>query len=98
VVIVDGEPIEAAVAREIVRIVRDELKLEGAAPALDAPLAGSLDSLALLALVVAVEDRFRVILSDDDAATSRTLRDLARLVVARAPRERLPGRSAGEAP
>jgi acyl carrier protein len=99
VVIVERERVEAAVAREIVRIAREELKLEGAPPAMDEPLAGALDSLALLALVVAVEDRFRVILTDDDAASARTLGDLARLVAARAPRERLPaGRGAEGAP
>ncbi len=80
---------EAAVAREIARIARDELRLEGA-PSPDEPLAARLDSLALLALVVAVEDRFHVALTDDDAATTRSLADLARLVVARAPPERLP--------
>jgi acyl carrier protein len=77
---------EEGVAREILRIARDELRLEGD-PAPDAPLAETLDSLALLSLVVAVEDRFRVVLSDDDAATTRTLADLARLVVSRAPPE-----------
>jgi acyl carrier protein len=83
-------PAEAAVAREIVRLAREELRLEGEPPAPDAPLAESLDSLALLGLVVAVEDRFHVILADDDAAKARSLADLARLVVARAPAERLP--------
>jgi acyl carrier protein len=81
---------EDAVAREIVRLAREELRLEGAAPELDAPLAESLDSLALLGLVVAVEDRFHVILADDDAASTRTLGDLARLVAARAPADRMP--------
>ncbi len=96
---------EAAVAREIVRVAREELRLEvppaspppagagrdeEAAVAWDLPLASRLDSLALLALVVAVEDRFHVALTDDDAATTRTLADLARLVVARAPEDRLP--------
>ena len=61
-------PSELAVAREIVRLARDELRLEGDPPAPDEPLAGRLDSLALLGLVVAVEDRFHVILADDDAA------------------------------
>jgi acyl carrier protein len=83
-------PAEAAVAREIVRLAREELRLEGEPPAPDVPLAESLDSLALLGLVVAVEDRFQVILADDDAAATRTLADLARLVAARAPPERLP--------
>ena len=81
---------EAAVAREIVRLAREELRLEGEPPPPDAPLAEALDSLALLGLVVAVEDRFHVILADDDAAGTRTLADLARLVAARAPAERLP--------
>lgn len=86
--------VEAAVAREIVRLAREELRLDGEPPGPDEPLAGALDSLALLGLVVAVEDRFEVILADDDAAGTRTLADLARLVVARAAPERLP---AGEA-
>ena len=81
---------ETAVAREIVRIAREQLRLEGDPPAPDEPLAETLDSLALLGLVVAVEDRFHVILGDDDAAGARTLADLARIVAARAPRERLP--------
>ena len=81
---------ELAVAREIVRLARDEHRLEGDPPAPDEPLAGRLDSLALLGLVVAVEDRFHVILADDDAAEARTLADLARIVLSRAPRELLP--------
>jgi acyl carrier protein len=74
---------EAAVAAEILRIAREELALEGDPPAPDEPLAGRLDSLLLLSLVVAVEDRFRVALTDDDAAGTVTLTDLARLVSAR---------------
>jgi acyl carrier protein len=81
---------EAAVADEILRIAREELPLPGDPPAADEPLAGRLDSLLLLSLVVAVEDRFHVALTDDDAARARTLADLARLVAARAPPERLP--------
>jgi len=74
---------EAEVAAEILRIARDELAI-GAAPAPDEPLAERLDSLQLLSLVVAVEDRFRVILGEEDAAATRSLADLARLVVSRA--------------
>jgi acyl carrier protein len=88
---------EAAVVREILRIAREELRVEGA-PAPDEPLAANLDSLALLALVVAVEDRFHVVLADDDAATTRTLAELARLVVARAPADRLPADPGAEVP
>ena len=89
---------EGAIAREIVRLAREDLRLEGEPPAPGEVLASRLDSLALLALVVAVEDRFHVALTDDDAATTRTLEDLARLVVARAPAERLPPDAAGAAP
>ncbi len=80
---------EASIAREILRIAREELKLDAELKP-DEPLAARLDSLALLGLVVAVEDRFHVILTDDDAAGTRTLEDLARLVAARGPPERLP--------
>jgi acyl carrier protein len=80
---------EGAVAREILRIAREELALRGEPPGPAEPLAGRLDSLALLALVVAVEDRFRVILDDDDAG-ARTLEDLARIVAARMPPGDLP--------
>jgi acyl carrier protein len=74
---------ELAVAAEIVRLAGDDLRVDGQLPEPDEPLAGRLDSLRLLALVVAVEDRFRVSLTDDDAAEARTLIDLARLVAAR---------------
>ncbi len=80
---------EARVAQEILRLAREDLGLEGA-PAPGEALAGALDSLMLLSLVVAVEDRFRVILTDDDAAGTRSLEDLARLVVRRAAPEALP--------
>jgi acyl carrier protein len=75
-------PREAAVAREIRRLCREELRLELEARD-DEELAGRLDSLALLSLVVAVEDRFRVILTEEDAATARSLADLARIVAGR---------------
>jgi len=81
---------EAAVAKEIVRLAREELALEGAAPEPDEPLAGRLDSLLLLSLVVAVEDRFHVLLTDDDAREAGTLAGLARLVASRADVTRLP--------
>jgi acyl carrier protein len=43
----------------------------------------ALDSLALLTLVVALEDRFLVTLADTDAADVRTAGDLAALVARR---------------
>jgi acyl carrier protein len=81
--------LEARVAAEILRIAREELRLEGEHVPGEA-LAARLDSLMLLSLVVAVEDRFRLVLTDDDAAGTRTLEDLARLVAVRASRELLP--------
>lgn len=80
-------------AREIVRIAREDLGFEGEPPG-GAALASALDSLQLLSLVVAVEDRFRIVLGDDDAAATRTLADLARLVVARADPRLLPAADA----
>lgn len=82
-------PAERAVAAEILRLAREDLRLEGPEPGLEEPLAGRLDSLLLLSLVVAVEDRFHVRLTDDDAAQASTLADLARLVAARAAPARL---------
>ena len=81
-------PAEQVVAAEIRRIVRDDLhaRVEFGD---DDELAARLDSLALLSLVVAVEDRFRVVLTEEDAATARSLADLSRLVAARAAPERL---------
>ncbi|HVP67010.1 MAG TPA: phosphopantetheine-binding protein [Anaeromyxobacteraceae bacterium] len=81
--------VEEAVAREIRRIARDELRLAVEAGDGD-ELASSLDSLALLSLVVAVEDRFHVALTEEDAAHARSLADLARVVASRAPPEVLP--------
>jgi acyl carrier protein len=81
-------PAEQVVATEIRRIVRDDLHARVEFGDED-ELAARLDSLALLSLVVAVEDRFRVVLTEEDAATARSLADLSRLVAARAARELL---------
>lgn len=80
---------EQEVADEIRRIARDELHARLAFGDTE-ELAGKLDSLALLSLVVAVEDRFRVKLTEEDAARTRSLADLARLVAARAAPEAPP--------
>jgi acyl carrier protein len=80
---------EQEVAAEIRRIVREELRARTEFGD-DEELASRLDSLALLSLVVAVEDRFRVLLTDEDATTARSLSDLARIVAARAPLQASP--------
>lgn len=82
-------PAEQGVASEIRRLVRDELHARMDFGD-DDELAARLDSLALLSLVVAVEDRFRILLTEEDAATARSLADLSRLVAARAAPELLP--------
>ncbi len=74
---------EAAVVEELLRLARERLLLDGSLPSPAEPLAGRLDSLQRLTLVVAVEDRFQIILTDDDAAGATTLEDVARLVAAR---------------
>ncbi|MBI5069042.1 MAG: acyl carrier protein [Deltaproteobacteria bacterium] len=73
---------EAEVAAEIRRLAREQGSRQ--APFGDEEeLAAQLDSLQLLALVTAVEDRYRIVLTPDDAAGTRSLADLARLVVRR---------------
>jgi acyl carrier protein len=76
----------AEVLDELRRLAADELGLPDAASI--APGARlvedlGLDSLTLTALAVAVEDRFRVILDDEEGARVRSVEDLARLVLAR---------------
>jgi acyl carrier protein len=80
---------ESAVAAEILRIAHEDLGLRGD-PAPAETLRAALDSLQLLSLVVAVEDRFRIVLEDDDAAAAATLEDLARIVAERADPALLP--------
>jgi acyl carrier protein len=80
---------EQGIAAEIRRIVRDDLHARTEFGD-DEELAAKLDSLALLSLVVAVEDRFRIILTEEDSATARSLADLSRLVAARTAPELLP--------
>jgi acyl carrier protein len=82
-------PREAEVAAEIRRIVREDLHARTEFGDGD-ELATRLDSLALLSLVVAVEDRFRIVLTEEDASAARSLADLARIVAARAAPEVLP--------
>lgn len=73
---------EAEVAAEIRRLVREQVSRQ-ASFGDEEELAGQLDSLQLLALVTAVEDRYRIVLTPDDAAGTRSLADLARLVARR---------------
>lgn len=72
------------VVAEIRRVLREELSLEREVrPADDLVADLQLDSLGLVTLVIGLEDRFRVILSEEDAARVRTVADLAALVAER---------------
>ena len=68
----------------------EHLALDGPPPSSGEPLAGRFDSLQLLTLVVAIEDHFQIVVTDDDAAGTSTLEEVARLVVERASPSRLP--------
>jgi len=69
------------VLREIRRVLREELGLSREArPEDDLVSDLQLDSVGLLTLVVGLEDRFRVALKEEDAASVRTVSDLAGLV------------------
>jgi acyl carrier protein len=70
---------EREVALEIRRLAREELALDWDGSDHE-DLRDRLDSLALLTLTVAVEDRFRVRIGEVEGAAARSLSDLARLV------------------
>jgi acyl carrier protein len=73
-----------AVLAEIRRVLREELELQRVAqPGDDLVSDLQLDSVGLLTLVVGLENRFRVVLSEEDAATVRTVADLVALVESR---------------
>lgn len=66
---------------EIRRVLREELGLSREARPEDDLVADlQLDSVGLLTLVVGLEDRFRIALSEEDAAGVRTVSDLLALV------------------
>jgi acyl carrier protein len=76
--------VRALALDEIRRIAADELALQRKPePADDLVLDLHLDSVGLLTLVVALEDRFRVKLEEEDAARVRTVEDLTALVAER---------------
>ena len=72
------------VLQEIRRVVKDELGVEREVRLEDDLLTDlQIDSVGLLTLVVGLEDRFRIALAEEDAASVRTVRDLVALVAAR---------------
>ena len=78
-------PDRGEVVAVIGRVLRDEVGLQRAVRPEDDLLTDlQLDSVGLLTLVVGLEDHFRVVLAEQDAAAVRTVDDLARLVAARA--------------
>ncbi|HYH99504.1 acyl carrier protein [Hyalangium sp.] len=84
--------LERDVVAEVRRILGEELDWKGAVePSHDLLKDLQLDSLGLTVLAVGLENRFRVKLSEEDAAGVTTVADLARLVsrrVAETPEER----------
>ena len=69
------------VLAEIRRVLREELSLEREVrPGDDLVADLQLDSVGLVTLVVGLEDRFRIVLAEEDAAGVRTVSDLAALV------------------
>ena len=75
---------EETVLSEIKRVVEGELKLAAAITPQSRLVEDlGLDSLTMTTLAVELEDRFRVILSDD-AASLRTVSELAKYVAERA--------------
>jgi acyl carrier protein len=73
--------LEGEVVAEVRRILGEELEWKGAVePSHDLLKDLQLDSLGLTVLAVGLENRFRVKLSEQDAAGVTTVADLARLV------------------
>ena len=73
---------------EIRRVAAQELALPREPQPLDDLILDlHLDSVGLLTLVVALEDRFRLRLDEEDAARVRTVADLVALVAERAAQE-----------
>jgi hypothetical protein len=71
--------IDSALLRaELVGLVRKELRIEGDLPAGD--FSEVLDSMQLLALAVAIEDRYAICLDPEDEAGVRSFEDLVALV------------------
>jgi acyl carrier protein len=83
--------LEGEVVAEVRRILGEELEWKGAVePSHDLLKDLQLDSLGLTVLAVGLENRFRVKLSEEDAAGVTTVADLAKLVsrrVAETPEE-----------
>ena len=78
-------PTEAEVLVEIRRLVMQEVGHPGPVePAHHLLRDLALDSVAVLTLVVGLEDRYRVALAEEDAAAVHTVAELAALVARRA--------------
>jgi acyl carrier protein len=77
-------PERGEVIAVIDRVLHDEVGLPRAVRVEDDLLTDlQLDSVGLLTLVVGLEDHFKVVLAEQDAATVRTVGELASLVAAR---------------
>jgi len=75
---------ESVVMLEIRRVVEGELELPRQVQPSDRLVEDlGLDSMTLTTLAVALEDRFQVVLTDDEATRIRTVAELARCVASR---------------
>jgi len=74
-------PSPEAVRAAIAALAATELGLRGPLP--DGDLSEALDSVQRLALVVAIEDHFRIAFEPEDDEGARTLDDVVRIVRAR---------------
>ena len=75
---------EESVLAEIRQIVERELELTRQVKPTDRLVLDlGLDSMTLITLAVALEDRFQILLSDEEATRVETVGELARCIVAR---------------
>ena len=76
---------ESEVVEAVTAIVRDEIDAKATVlPESDLLRDLRLDSLSLMTLVVGLEDRFQIVLSEEDSAGIRTVGELAALVLRKA--------------
>ena len=67
----------------ITEVARDKVKYDGPLP--EGPIVEQLDSLQLMTLVVAIEDRFMIIIDPEDEEKSETIADLVDIIETKYP-------------
>ncbi len=64
--------------KAIEEVAKDKVKYDGPLP--EGPIVEQLDSLQLMTLVVAIEDRFKIIIEPEDEEKIETIADLVELI------------------